>query len=71
MGATNTTPRCREDHAALKQDVARWATLKYVGQQHTPADEYGPEELHELRDCVCGSTLCLDISSTLALQVAA
>ena len=45
-------------HAALKTS-AIWPTLKLVGIQHTPADEYGPAETLELRDCPCGSTLAV------------
>lgn len=47
----------REDHEALKADAATWTALELVGVQVTPADEYGPEERLELRNCRCGSTL--------------
>lgn len=46
-------------HDALKRDPAAWSALRYVGIQHTPADETGPAEDLELRDCPCGSTLSL------------
>lgn len=67
MGATNTTKRCKAgfDHAAVKADATAFSLLKFVGRQHTPADEYGPEELLELRDCPCSSTLAIDVSHTL------
>jgi hypothetical protein len=49
---------CPLDHAAAKQDEAVWQSLAYVGIQHVPADESGPAESLELRNCRCGSTLC-------------
>ena len=50
---------CRIDHATLKQP-ARWVELPLVGIQHTPADDYGPAEDLELRNCPeCQSTLAV------------
>jgi hypothetical protein len=48
-------------HNALKADDAAWATLPLVGVQHIDADEDGPAESLELRNCACGSTLCKSI----------
>jgi hypothetical protein len=45
-------------HDALKADAARWAALPLLGVQHTEADDEGPAEDTELRDCPdCRSTL--------------
>lgn len=52
---------CSHDHEALKRDAAAWSRLAYVGMQRVPADEYGPAEAYELRDCSCGSTLAIQI----------
>lgn len=40
---------------------AEWKKLQKVGEQHTAADEFGPEELLELRNCPCKSTLAVEI----------
>ncbi len=48
--------RCTLDHESLKSDP-RWDVLVLIGVQHTPADETGPAEDLELRNCYCGSTL--------------
>lgn len=49
---------CSKNHSELKRGpIAAWLVLKLVGVQITPADEYGPREELELRDCSCGSTL--------------
>ncbi len=53
--------RCPRDHAALKKDGAAWRELELVGHQHVRADDYGPAEVHELRNCTCGSTLNREI----------
>lgn len=65
MGATNTTKRCKAgfDHAAIKADATAFALLKFVGRQHTPADDYGPAETLVLADCSCGSTLALQVAA--------
>lgn len=50
---------CRIDHAALKQSP-QWSQLPLVGIQHTPADDHGPAEDLELRNCPeCHSTLAV------------
>lgn len=45
-------------HEALKADDAAWLRLALVGVQLVDADEFGPAERLELRNCVCNSTLC-------------
>ena len=48
------------DHIAIKSDPARWSQLKHIGDQHIAADDAGPAERIELRNCnVCHSTLAL------------
>lgn len=56
--------RCTLDHAALTRDDAAWAALKLVGRQYVEADETGPEETLELRDCTCDSTLSRQVGVT-------
>lgn len=41
---------------------ARWLELKHLGSQHTEADEEGPAQTFELRNCTCGSTLAKEIT---------
>lgn len=36
---------------------ARWGGLELKGQQKVEADEEGPAQTLELRNCTCGSTL--------------
>ena len=55
--------RCHKEHESIKADDHSWSSLAYVGVQFTPADEYGPDELLELRNCQCGSTLAKAIST--------
>lgn len=45
-------------HEAVKRDDAAWAALDLRGVQHVEADDAGPAEALELRNCACGSTLC-------------
>lgn len=40
-----------------------WGDLDYVGVWHVPADETGPEERLELRNCPCGSTISIEVAS--------
>lgn len=49
-------------HEAIKADARAWAGLQYIGRQYTPADEYGPAETLELRNCACGSTLAIEVA---------
>ena len=49
------------DHKILRADLARWVSLTFVGVQVVEADELGPEEHLELRDCECGSTLARQV----------
>ncbi len=44
-------------HQLLKRNQLLWRQLEYVGVQVFHADEDGPEERLELRNCTCGSTL--------------
>lgn len=37
-----------------------WCQLRYVGRIQVPADEEGPADDLELRDCVCRSTISVD-----------
>ena len=39
-----------------------WAEMPSIGLQVTPADEYGPRVVLELRNCPCGSTLARVVS---------
>ncbi len=48
----------RESHERAKHDTAAWLAMVYIGTQRIPADETGPAEALELRNCACGSTLC-------------
>lgn len=41
---------------------AEWRKLPRAGTMTTPADETGPEETLELRNCACGSTLAIVIA---------
>lgn len=59
---TTTQRKCTAPHAALKLDRALWATLELVGVQKVEADETGPAEVYELRNCACGSTLGLKVA---------
>ncbi len=46
----------------LRSDPKIWRTLKPIGIQVIEADETGPEEQLELRDCECGSTLARKVT---------
>lgn len=54
--------RCTVDHNAVKLDETAWSQLAYVGIQRVPADDTGPAEALELRNCTCGSTLCKSVA---------
>lgn len=45
-----------EIHEAMKRDH-RWSMLPLVARHHTEADEYGPAETLEYRNCGCKSTI--------------
>lgn len=53
--------KCTADHRALKADPSLWITLELIGVQVIEADGDEPEERLELRNCNCGSTLCLKV----------
>jgi hypothetical protein len=40
----------------------RWAALELKGEQKVEADETGPAETLELRNCGCGSTLAIPLA---------
>ena len=48
---------CTVDHESLKLDQSAWTALRHIGDQHIEADEDGPTERLELRNCACGTTL--------------
>ena len=52
-----------------RYDATAWAMLDFCGCQYVPATVDAPAELFELRNCVCGSTLAVDIF-TAALAAA-
>lgn len=54
----STCPHGR-DHAALKRDPIAWLRIAYVGRQFTPADDLGPAETLESRNCSCLGTLSI------------
>jgi uncharacterized protein YegP (UPF0339 family) len=50
-----------EDHSAdlhveIRADIMLWRALRFVGYQQS-ADQHDPEDVIELRNCTCGSTL--------------
>lgn len=49
-------------HDALKADAAIWQSLQLIGYQPTETDDGRPARL-ELRNCSCGSTLCVEVSA--------
>lgn len=53
----------RESHERAKRDTSTWLAMEYAGRQHIEADETGPAETLELRNCTCGSTLCREVKS--------
>lgn len=46
----------KEFHESLKQ-LPEWELLAYLGEQVLPPWEGEPEEVLEMRNCTCGSTL--------------
>lgn len=53
--------RCPAPHATLKADRSLWEQLPYLGVTRFEADETGPAEVIEFRNCACGSTLALKV----------
>jgi hypothetical protein len=47
-----------ESHAEIKRNRERFAQLTLIGYQKTTDDDDAPAAL-ELRNCTCGSTLCV------------
>lgn len=62
------TKKCTK--CGVNYDLPAWKTLELVGHQHCPADEFGPEETVEMRNCPCGTTLgvLLETSEMYAVQ---
>lgn len=50
-------------HDALKASPNAWSQLELIGVQRIPADDTGPAEAHELRNCPCGSTLAISVAA--------
>lgn len=50
-----------EFHESLKRDLSQWNCLMFIGNQVIDAWEDEPEEVLEMRNCSCGSTLCRKI----------
>lgn len=46
-----------ETHEEMKRDEIAWRAMRLVGVQDIAADDHGPAERLELRNCSCGSTL--------------
>ena len=57
-----------KQHEEIKADPKRWITLEYIGENVFAADEFGPAERYEQRNCTCGSTLgvCFKLPQTNA-----
>ena len=51
------------DHDMLKLDALAWTTLELVGVQVLPAWQDEPEERAECRNCSCGTTLAVAVTS--------
>lgn len=62
-GAIALCPAGR-DHESLHSSDEAWSALAYVGRCHMPADETGPAETLELRNCSCHSTIARVLPST-------
>lgn len=41
----------------LSLTLSGWNTRELVGFQYVPADDFGPAEIVEMRNCECGSTI--------------
>ena len=60
-GVADTESMCTQDHDAIKADPQRWVKLVHIGDTVFEADETGPAERIEMRNCTCGSTLAISI----------
>ena len=56
MQQQNDEAHGADGHARLRADESRWSALVLVGIQEC-ADLRGPDDVIELRNCTCGSTL--------------
>ncbi len=54
---------CGYSHDVLKSTPALWASLAYIGVQRIDADETGPAEAYELRNCPAGGTISVELQS--------
>lgn len=61
--ATLARRACTADHALLKATPSLWQQLVRIGLQHIEANEDEPAETMELRNCACGSTLAITITT--------
>lgn len=60
-------PECTQaSHDALKRNPAAWSRLVLIGHQRT-YDEPGQPTHLEMRNCTCGSTLCLPVLKRMHL----
>lgn len=64
--ASSALARCPVNHRTVKLDDAAWSALAYVGMQHIEADEDGPAETLEIRNCGCGTSLARTIATARA-----
>lgn len=49
---------CSEaSHLAMKLDPIKWSALRHIGDTVCEADETGPYERYEHRNCTCHTTL--------------
>lgn len=55
---------CGIDHDAVKLDPVAWEQLTPIGYQRFPADDTGPRQVLEYRNCPANGTLVLDVTNT-------
>ena len=56
MQQQDDEPHGHASHARLRADEGRWSSLAFVGIQEC-YELRGPDDIIELRNCTCGSTL--------------
>jgi hypothetical protein len=54
LGLPKTCTKCGVTYGAKG-----WAALQHVGRHEFEADEHGPAEAYEYRNCPCGTTLAI------------
>jgi hypothetical protein len=57
-------------HDALATDPKAFVRLELIGYQQVEADDIGPADVLELRNCACGSTLAVSIGAPLRARLA-